>query len=210
MAHQPTIGRDSGRSSTTELLPTEPKTRIHADFTLDHYNISSSMANFYLGERAQGYLITSGDPTLSGTFTLTDADGKTVVFTIDTNVSDITIISDPDNIRVGVSDVLGDNDDIGRRLEDAINLYVGITAVEKVAVSPNYTSTLTQRTPGVQGNTEIEVHSSLFGEIGGIDFGSVTQGTGGAQPPFSKRFQLVRAPEDTGEALRRNDQKTEA
>jgi hypothetical protein len=150
--------------------------------------------------RLLGTLITAN----SGTFTLIGADGYTTLFTIDTNVSDITLISDPNSVRIGVNDVLGVTGNVGARLALAINTIYTDAGVSGITATGTSTLTLTQVTHGAHGNTDIGLTASNMSRIN--FYGGKTI----AQPPFSKRFQLVRAPEDTGEALRRNDQKTEA
>ena len=211
-----TVGEDEDRSLTTELLPAEPKAVVHSDFTLNHYDIAHSHANFdVVGDGMTGKAY--GSFTIDGTslsdfstddhFTLQDAKGNRVRFIIDKSSSDVTgAQTGADNdgtptVTIGLSGC-SDKADVTSRFHGAINACqptLHISAAYQRCPSTGVIQ-LFQLIPGrAYGDWTLSATACNLSACDGM--GTLTGMVGGAshgQAPFSSRFQLVRSPQSSG------------
>ena len=214
-----TVGKNENRSSTTELLPDVQKAVVQPDYTLNHYETGHVHSNFdmngdALTGKAKGEFEVTGDPSNGEYLQLQDALGTTVRFTVDTSSTDVSgaIISFSGGayrITVGVNGTTGERDEIVGRFRAAITaaqlpFYISATGAGSGVCR------LRQQVAGPHGNRDI---TSTLSNVTVEDYGTGrTVFIGGAnvtQPPFSKRFQLVRPVTNSGLAMSRNGHMTQ-
>jgi len=211
-----TVGEDEDRSLTTELLPAEPKTVVHSDFTLNHYDIAHSHANFDVaGDGSEGKAF--GSFTLTGTslgdystddyFTLQDAKGNQVRFIINKSSSDVTgaqtgVVSGTNTPTVTIGLVgCSDKADVTSRFHGAINACQPTLHIMASYQGGPGTGVIVlfQLIPGVLGNWNLSHSNCNISSVDGSGtLVGMTGGTPTGQAPFSSRFQLVRSPQSSG------------
>jgi len=211
-----TRGQNENRSSTTELLPDVQKAIVQPDFTLNHYDIDHNQANFDLNPpsglgRARGSLAYdgSGTPTDLDRFYLYDFSGKVAKYIISTSVDFVEWASTAvppfsgGHVVIGIKDAPSAERMMGS-IAQAIKYQTTFVSYIGVSLSSDgLTINLSQQFAGPQGNT------AIGGEVANIDFSNFSGGFSPAQPPFSKRFQLVRPIATSGLAISRNGHMTQ-
>ena len=105
---------------------------------------------------AKATITTTGNPSNNEEFSLTDADGLTVTYIFKTGVTTVDGTKTAGKVIIGVQGASGHAPSIGDRIRAAIIASdINVTVVETTGGS----MTLTQNTPGVSGNTSIDMSS---------------------------------------------------
>ena len=101
-----------------------------------------------------GTISTTGNPGNNEEFNLTDADGLTVTYIFKTGVTTVDGTKTGDKVIIGVQGATGHAASVGDRMRAAIAASdINVTVVETSGGSMR----LTQNTPGLSGNTEIDM-----------------------------------------------------
>ena len=101
-----------------------------------------------------GTISTTGNPGNNEEFNLTDADGLTVAYIFKTGVTTVDGTKTGDKVIIGVQGATGHAASVGDRMRAAISASdINVTVVETSGGSMR----LTQNTPGLSGNTEIDM-----------------------------------------------------
>ena len=217
-----TVGKEERRDSRTELLPEVPKAVVQPDFTLNHYEFDHVHSNFDMNGKlntgkATSSLSATTAPNDGERVIITDAEGTSVKFVIDESSSDYTsgtvnVIGGEYVVTVGVSTFVGATPAAAKAsfylgaIASSINAVFNGTQinfwVKATGWSPGVTIVnLGQTITGPHGNTAID--SNLTNVTVG-NSGTFANGENHSQPPFSKRFQLVRPIANSGLAMSRN------
>jgi len=216
-----TTGKNESRSATTELLPDVQRAVVQPDFTLNHYDIEHSAANFdVIGNYHDGtgvaylrLIFNGSDPGTTNSIAFSDVLGASVKIIIDRTVSfgsfgpsSYNKLSTPPSVTVGYD---GDGiNDIITNLATVINTlptYDGFR-VKVRAASASTVLIIKQMVSGPVGNTayQSDLNNVTFSNTGHFGGGETV-----AQAPFSKRLQLVRPIATSGLAISRNGHMTQ-
>ncbi len=105
---------------------------------------------------ATGTITTTGNPGNNEEFTLTDADGLSVIYIFKTGVATVDGSKDSGKVIIGLNGASGHAPSVGDRIRAAISASDLNVTVEEVSGG---VMKLTQNTKGSSGNTEIDMSS---------------------------------------------------